>query len=101
MARARKSQRQPGSVRYSPDQSFGIAFLRDGRRVLFGADLGNLLLFCRHGDPVVTVGISGRCSEDNSLFEFAVAEGAVGEMTQDDLGYFELVTSTILSLIHI
>lgn len=90
-----RTQRQPGSVKYSPDKSYGIVFLQDGRRVLFGEPLGPLLLFIRHGDPVVTIGAMGRMSMDNSLVEFAIQEGPVSVMSADDLGFWEHTTSLI------
>lgn len=91
----RKTRRKPGTVHISTDQTYGIIFMRDGRRFIFGAVLGSMVLIRKHGDPTSTVMITSVESDDNELFQDSLEHGTYRPMNDDDQGEWELTTSLL------
>lgn len=79
----------------SADQSYGLAHLPDGRCVVFGTDLGTLLLVLTPGVPGCEVCLSGHQCETVGLFEACLERGNVRPLTADEQGVWEQAAALV------
>ncbi len=80
----------------SSDESYGIAKLADGRQVVFGVDLGTLLLVLQPGVPGCEVCLASHGCELVEQFEEVLERpGTYRHMTADEQGIWEQAAALV------